>query len=149
MRVIVNAVFLFGVVLPMAALAAVMSTPEAAIKALEAAYISKDLDAALAAKDFQEEARLMLTNINPELSNDPSIVKQTAEVLELGFKKEIKDKGFPDFKALKCTLSAPIELSATLVRVHESCLFTDGGTSEQDLYVFKSANGWRVVNVPG
>ncbi|MBL0122453.1 MAG: hypothetical protein IPP88_06870 [Betaproteobacteria bacterium] len=85
---------LFGSFFSMSSFAASFSTPENAIKTLEAAYIKKDLEAAVAARDFLNEAKLMLKNINPEFANDPEILKQTTEVLELSFRKEMKEAGF-------------------------------------------------------
>jgi hypothetical protein len=55
-------------------------TPEDAVRALEQAYIQKNADAAVAAKDFVEEARLMLQKINPKLASDAEILRQTAVV---------------------------------------------------------------------
>ena len=124
------------------------STPENAIKSLEAAYINKDLKAAIDAKDFNEEARLMLHNINPKFSSDPVVLKQTAEVLELAFKKEMKTKGFPKFSNLKCSYSVPEELSSNLVKVTETCVFPNNETSLDYVHVFKSEKGWRVVVLP-
>ncbi len=132
----------------MSTIASDFSTPETAIESLEAAYMGRNIDAAVAAKDFEEEARLMLKRINPELMNDPEVLKQTVEVLELTFRKQIRDEGFPDFSSVKCTLASPVEISEVLVRVHETCLFPDGGKSEQNIQVFRGALGWRVVNVP-
>ena len=138
---------LLAIGIPAAAFAADFTTPENAIRSLEAAYINKDLEAAVAAKDFIEEARLMLFSINPEFSKDPELIRKTADVLELSFRKEIKDSGFPDFAELKCSLGAPENISSTLVKVAERCVFPDGGTSVEDLHVFNGAQGWRVVVV--
>ena len=132
----------------MSSFAASFSTPENAIKTLEAAYIKKDLEAAVAARDFLNEAKLMLKNINPELANDPEILKQTTEVLELAFRKEMKEAGFPDFTNLKCSLGKAQNVSPSLVKLTETCIFPDGGTSTEDVHVFKSEKGWRVINVP-
>ena len=45
------------------AVAADFTTPESAIRTLEAAYIAEDIEAAVAARDFQEEARLMFVDM--------------------------------------------------------------------------------------
>lgn len=124
------------------------STPEGAVRALESAYIDKDIEAAIAAKDFQEEARLMLLSINPALANDPEVLKETTAVLELSFRKEMKDNGFPDFASLRCSFSRKEEISATHVILTEVCRFPDGGTSEEPVHVVKVETGWRMVVVP-
>jgi hypothetical protein len=132
----------------MATLVTDFSTPQAAIQSLESAYVHKNIEAAVAAKDFDEEARLMLQNINPQLAADPEVLKKTAQVLELSFREQIKDKGFPDFANIKCSLSNPESISPTLAKVTETCVFSDGGTSVQALHAFKGAQGWRVIIVP-
>ena len=75
--------FLLGLSAAQVVNAVGFNTPEDAVRALEQAYIQRNADAAVAAKDFVEEARLMLQNMNPSLANDADILKQTAEVLEL------------------------------------------------------------------
>src|SRR5688500_11054611 len=75
-------------------------TPEAAVLRLEAAYRARDLEAAVKAKDFVAEARLMLQSLasagpnRPDLSSDREVLNQTAEVLELSFRKSIEKNGF-------------------------------------------------------
>ncbi len=128
--------------------AADFSTPENAIRSLEAAYKRKDLEAAVQAKDFNAEAMLMLQNINPEFAKDGEILKQTAEVLELSFRKQIKDKGFPDFSGIECSLTKAEPVTPTLVKITETCAYRDGGKSIQDLHVVKGVKGWRVVSLP-
>ena len=108
---------------------AAFDTPEDAVRTLEAAYSDKNIDAAVAAKDFDEEARLMLLKINPPLAADAGILSETAHVLELSFRKQLKSDGFPDFNNLKCSLVDKHELSPTLVSLTEKCVFSDGGKS--------------------
>ncbi len=138
---------LLVICIPAAAFAADFTTPENAIRSLEAAYINKDIEAAVAAKDFMEEARLMLLGIDPDFSKDNELIRKTAEVLELSFRKEIKEGGFPDFGELQCSLGKPENVTPTLVKVTERCVFPDGGMSAEDLHVFNGPEGWRVVVV--
>jgi hypothetical protein len=135
------------IAMPALAFAADFTTPQNAIRSLEAAYISKDLEAAVAAKDFAEEARRMLLRMSADFSNDPELVQKTAEVLEFSFRKQIKESGFPNFSEVKCSLGEPDYVSPTLVKVMERCTLPDGGTSVQYLLVFKGPKGWRVVDV--
>ena len=132
-----------------ALVAANFSTPQGAIRSLENAYVKKDIEAAVAAKDFIAEAQLMLQHADPKLLKDRGIVSQTANVLELSFRKQIKDQGFPNFSGVKCSLGSPKNISATLVNIVETCVFPDGGTSVQTLHVFNGAHGWRVIFLPG
>ena len=103
----------------------------------------------MAAKDFATEALLMLKKINPELADDPEIVRKTSDVLQLSYRKEIGTTGFPDFSKLKCSFVRKVELSSSLVRLTEVCVFPDGDKSVQDVHVSKGETGWRVVIVPG
>lgn len=139
--------FLLGLSAAQVVGAAGFETPEDAVRALEQAYAQKNADAAAAAKDFVEEARLMLQNMNPSLANDSDILKQTAEVLELAFRKELGTKGYPDFAKLKCSFVGKTEISPTLVKLTEQCVFPDGGKSVEDVFVTKRG-GWRVVVMP-
>jgi len=124
------------------------STPEEAVLGLEAAYSRKDLDAAVRAKDFQEEARLMLQKVNPQFASDKEVLQQTAEVLELAFRKQIEEQGFPDFKSLKCSFVAKKAVSSTLMRLSEECISSKGEKTSQDLHVTKASGAWRVVVLP-
>jgi hypothetical protein len=127
-------------------------TPEDAVQRLEAAYRGKDLEAAIAAKDFTAEARLMLRNLahqhpdRPNFSEDPEIVTKTAEVLELGFRQEIKQNGFPDFTGVHCSFDPHETLADDLVVIHETCTFPDGGKTKQRINVARTPHGWRVLN---
>jgi hypothetical protein len=123
-------------------------TPEDAVRALERAYIEKNPDAAVAAKDFVEEARLMLQKMDPKLAHDAVVLKQTAEVLELSFRDELRKKGFPDFGKLQCSFVGKSEISDVLVKLTEQCVFSDGGKSVQDLFVVKRDLRWRIVTMP-
>ncbi|HKP22240.1 MAG TPA: hypothetical protein VJV39_00130 [Dongiaceae bacterium] len=140
--------FPLAVSLTSTAFAADFTTPQNAIRSLEAAYISKDVEAAVAAKDFNEEARLMLESMDPQFAEDSEMLKKTADVLELSFRKQMKDIGFPDFSSVECSLGEPKTVTSTLVKVPERCVFPDGGVSEEDLHVFNGPTGWRVVVVP-
>jgi hypothetical protein len=136
-----------GVILGGASTSSGLSTPEGAVRQLEDAFVRKDIEAAVEAKDFDAEATLMLKKINPEMASKPDIVKQTAEVLELGFRKEIATDGFPDFTGLTCSLSKPVEVSENLVKIAETCVRVSGETSAHNLHAFKGKSGWRVVVV--
>jgi hypothetical protein len=124
------------------------ATPEDAVRALEQAYIQKSADAVVAALDFVEGGRQLLQETNPALANDADSIKQTAEVLELSFRDELRTKGFPDFSKLKCSFVGKAQLSPGLIKLTEQCVFPEGGKSVQDLIVMKRDLGWRVVLVP-
>ena len=124
------------------------STPEGAILMLEDAYRRKDLDAAVAAKDFTAEARVMLSRLRRPWSADAEVLKRTAEVLELAFRAQLKER-WPDFSGIKSRFPHKENYAGAddIVAVTEVCTFLDGGTSTQKLLVAKTPNGWRVLNV--
>jgi hypothetical protein len=123
------------------------TTPEGAVRALEAAYIREDLAAAVAAKDFATEARMMLEHLTPDCVTEAAI-EEAAEVLELAFRAEMEKEGFPDFLGAACSFLEREDVSPRLVRLTEQCVFVDGETVVRDVYAVKGPRGWRVVNVP-
>ena len=106
-------------------------SPEAAVQRLEAAYRAKDIEAAVYAKDFVSEARLMLQKIagakpgGEDFSGNPEILRQTAETLELSFRKNIERDGFPDFSEVRCSFEPNEPVHTDLVIVHRTCIFPD------------------------
>jgi hypothetical protein len=122
-------------------------TPENAVRALEQAYVQKNLEDAVAAIDFVEEGRQMLQKINPTLANDAEIIKRAAEDLERSFRNELRTKGFPDVGKMKCSFVEKTQISPELVKLTEQCLF-GGGKSTQELIVTKRDLGWRVTLPP-
>src|SRR5438132_9165768 len=76
------------------------TTPEGAILCLEDAYRRRDLDAACACKDFLIEAALLLLESAPESAGDPAVQRQTAEVLQLSYRKEISEN-WPDLEGIE------------------------------------------------
>ncbi len=125
-------------------------TPEGAVLCLEDAYRAKDIEAAVRCKDFTMEATLMLQRLQTDSSGDPKILAQTAELLELGFRSEMKNSDFPDFRDIVSTFSDknPFQGRDDIVELTEKCRHADGRTTTNKLVVAKTANGWKVVTVP-
>jgi hypothetical protein len=123
------------------------STPEGAILCLEDAYRAKDIEAAVRCKDFKMEARAMLEKSNmPKEQIDDELIGKTAEILELGFRKEREQAGFPDMSGITCTFPKTEPMSDGIVAVTEECSYADGQSSRQRLLVGKTESGWRVLN---
>lgn len=120
------------------------STPEGAILCLEDAYRAKDVEAAVRCKDFHTEARVMLERVGG--SKDDELITKTAEVLELGYRKELEQEGFPDMNGVTCTFPSTESKGEGIVAVTEECSYPDGQTSRQQLLVGKTDSGWRVLN---
>ena len=127
-----------------------LTTPEGAILTLEDAYRAKDIEAAVRCKDFNVEAKLMLQKLQKDFSDDPEILAKTAEVLELGFRSELQNSGFPDFRDVESTFSdkTQYEGNPDIVQLTEHCRFGDGTTTTNTLVVAKTADGWKMVVVP-
>lgn len=121
-------------------------SPEDAVRALEEAYVRRDADAAVAARDFTEEARLMLVRLG--LDGEADILKQTAEVLELGYRNELKKSTFRRFKGVRCAITSVVPVEEKLVKVLENCTLKSGQVAEEILFVARTANGWRVITIP-
>lgn len=119
-----------------------LTTPEGAILTLEEAYRERDIEKAVACKDFGVEAAYMLRD-KPELRSD-EILAKLAETLELAYRKEMSG-GFPDMKGVTSTFPAKKNLGNGKVVVTEVCKYPDGGTSKQNLVVANTTAGWKVI----
>lgn len=121
-------------------------TPEGAILSLENAYDEQDIDKAIACKDFYTEAEQMLSKMNSSII-DEDIIKQTAEVLELSFIKNIEENGWPQFNGLKRAFTNREKIKEDYWIITEVCWFPDGDKSVQKLGTSKTSDGWRVVGL--
>jgi hypothetical protein len=120
-------------------------TPEDAVRALERAYTQKDVEAAVAVLDFVEEGRQMLQETNPVAANDPEIIKQTADALELEFRNDLRKNAFPDFGKMSCTFGSKQQMAPGLVKLSEQCVASNGAKLVESRIVMKKDVGWRVV----
>jgi hypothetical protein len=123
-------------------------TPEGAILMLEAAYRARDLEEAVSCKHFEIEAKLMLKklpNSPPNFADDAQRVKETADALELSFRKHLKE-AWPDMEGVESFFIAREPYAEGVVAVNEVCRYPDGGYSNQVLLVAETKNGWRVLN---
>jgi hypothetical protein len=121
-------------------------TPEGAVLMLEAAYRAKDIEAAVACKDFDGEAKVMLRGKALEMSGDPEIVRRTAEVLELAYRTELAQTGFPNLEGVTSRFRDRYEDLPDLATIREECTYPDGTTSRQRINVRRTDAGWRVLN---
>ena len=123
------------------------STPQGAILKLGDAYRTRDVDAAVAAKDFTREAELVLSRLPlPNRATDDTLVAKTATTLELAFRSQL-ERGFPDLAGARSAFSDATVytgIGGGLV-VTEIVTYPDGRTSRQELIVADTGNGWRVL----
>jgi hypothetical protein len=134
-----------------AAVAADFSSPTAALKSLEAAYAEKNIDAAIAARDFDAEAREVMHAMeleNPNFKADEDMTKRLHRELESGYRGDIAAKGFPDKSKFKCDYAEQPPKRPGLVPVQESCVAPDGNRSEETDYAVKTDAGWRIISLP-
>jgi hypothetical protein len=131
-----------------------LSSPRAALASLERAYQQRDLEAALAAKDFRFEAETMLAAIAKKNNiadlADEEIIKQTEDVLRLSFVKEMQDRGFSDFSGYECRIVSETVLREDLTQLVEECVSKPDGSTTRYTHLSKKRDGvWRIAMVPG
>jgi len=129
-------------------MAADFSTPAGALLALEQAYLVGDIEAAVAAKNFQYEGYAMLANLKSMPNPDPDLVKEAAHVLELSFRKHMKEKGFPKMANLRSRVAATKQLAPDLVEITEEFTYPDGFVSQETVHAAKSGDSWGIVTLP-
>jgi len=125
------------------------STPQGALLLLDDAYRARDIDAAVAAKDFRCEAALMLSHLLPGARPDEEarveILTGVATELEAGYRAHFTQAGFPDLAGAESHFSAavPFKGNPDVVAVAEVIAYPDGGTSTQRMLVARTPDGWR------
>ena len=125
-----------------------MTTPEGAILCLEDAMRRRDLEAAIACKDFQVEAVLLLLKTGFD-AGDEEMCAEGAKTLELGYRAElsgswpnmegvesffVEQQRDPDFEDLSMRL------------VTELTLMPDGTLCQTIMRVAKRHDTWRVIH---
>ena len=125
--------------------AADFTTPEGAILVLENAFRRKDLEAAVACKDFVTEARLILQKMGFGPETDDDTLLKAAEVLELSFRRHTCEV-WPLFVAVRSFFVAREPYQDSVIAVTEICRFPHGETSRQQVLTTETPNGWRVLN---
>lgn len=126
-----------------------LTTPEGAVLSLYDAYAAGDVEAAVKCKDFRIEAELILEDVEDDLSGDAEVVGKTAEVLELGFRKQMADGGFPGGGGAVKTvrMKYPVKGDDDRFRVTERFIQRDGTMVVNKLLVAKTPDGWKVITL--
>jgi hypothetical protein len=123
-------------------------TPEDALRRIEEAYRTKDVELAVACKDFEREARLMVDQVRPGTSSDTELVRTAAQTLEQAYRAEVKKTGLPDMKGVRCTVVKKEQGPGDLVRLTERCVWPGNKESSDVVTVAPSKAGWRLVITP-
>jgi uncharacterized protein YegJ (DUF2314 family) len=121
-----------------------MKTPEGAILCLEDAYTANDVAAALACKDFETEARMLLEQIPSMAGYAEELVTQTAETLRLSFEAHMRSGGVPSFAGFHHAFPEREFLNPDTVIVSEICYHPDGRMTLDRLIVTRHGDEWRV-----
>jgi hypothetical protein len=124
-----------------------LSTPEGAVLSPEDAWRTKDLEKAVRCKDFRGEAEQILRDKPAEVRAE-DIIAQTAHLLEMGYRAEIKKSGFPNMKGVTSTFIEKRELSPDRVEFTEAFRFPDGSSHTEKVQVRHTTSGWKVISAP-
>ena len=120
------------------------TTPEGAILCLEDAYRKKDIEAAVAARDFLSEARIVIEKSTLRAGISDENVALLAEVFEKAFRRETVSC-WPAFDNLESFFPKRENIAEGIVSVTEVCRFPDGLVSLQKMLVGETPHGWRVL----
>ncbi|MCB1279654.1 hypothetical protein [Prosthecobacter sp.] len=121
------------------------TSPEGAILCLEDAYRRHDIEAAVAAKDFKTEARLMLQRAGYKDFVDEGMIARTSEALASGFRMSTT-ASWPDVEGGESFFTKREPHADKVVLVTEVRRLPDGGVFQQQLLVAETPEGWRVLN---
>ena len=127
--------------------AADLATPEGAILCLEDVLRRRDIEAAVACKDFEVEGALLLMESAPDNVSDPESVKLAAQTLELGYRKEVSGN-WPNMEGVESFFvdCQPGFEDLSIVVVTEINLLADGELSRTNMLVAKRNDKWRVIH---
>jgi hypothetical protein len=121
----------------------VLSPAAVALDSLENAYRQKDIEAAVQLKDFESEAKLMSGEL---IGKDKDVLASVTEVLELSFRKDIQENGFPNFDNIKCQVVSEIP-AGEYYHLTEECTLADGSKISQILIASNIGGKWRIVGL--
>lgn len=122
------------------------STPEKALASLELAYLTKDIEAAINSKSFYLEAKeLVEKQLGTKRATD-EIIAKTENLLQLSYRRSIKENGFPDFSNVEC-LSSHISENEKTAILTEKCVYPDKGYSIQRLKAVRIGGEWKIGEI--
>lgn len=118
-------------------------TPEGAIVAIEEAYHADDVEAALACKDFNIEARIMLAKMQQQ--ENVALVSTTAEALRLSYLKWLQDHGMPKYDGVVRAFVNRQKKTDRHYVITEICTYPDGRRTLDRLNTYQTEAGWVVM----
>lgn len=125
------------------------TTPEGAILCLEDAMRRQDIEAAVACKDFQIEAVLLLLQAKPDFVGDEELRAEAAKTLELGYRAELSG-GWPNMEGVESFFVEeqrdPMFEDLSMRLITELTLMPDGTLSQTIMRVAQRNGEWRVIH---
>jgi hypothetical protein len=121
------------------------TTPEGAIFCLEDACRQRNIESAVACKDFMIEGIMMLLKYDENMVRDPDLRKQNARLVEQNYRREIT-AAWPDLKGVESFFFDRQAYSYGVVAVTEIRRLPDGSFDKLNFLVAKTKSGWRVLN---
>lgn len=128
--------------------AADFSTPEGAVLCLEDAFRQRNIEAAVACRDFAAEARHWLqerAHLSEQMKNE--MLPETVQAMEKSFRNALA-KGLPPDWILGKSYFLPREpFAADIVLVNKYTQVPAGGLYSQQILVARTGDKWRTVKV--
>jgi hypothetical protein len=121
------------------------TTPEGAILCLEDAYRRRNIESAVACKDFMIEGILMLLNYDEDMVRDPEIRKRNAMLAERTYRGKITGS-WPDLEGVESFFFGRRAYTDGIVVVTEIRRLPDGSFDKLNFLAVKTRGGWRVLN---
>lgn len=121
-----------------------LSTPQKALGTLEQAYRDKDMERALACRDFRHEAELMALHSTWEGASqafDDTTLSQLAEVLAAQWLRA----GPPDFSGVTSYVAAVEPYAGQFHVATEKGRMADGTTWTQRIFMSEQGGRWAVL----
>jgi len=121
------------------------TTPEGAILCLEEACRRRDIESAVACKNFLIEGILMLLDYDENLVRDPDVRTRNALLAEQTYRREITE-AWPDLDGVESFFLSREPYVDGIVEVRELHRLRDGSYEKLNVLVAKTRDGWRVLN---
>ena len=122
------------------------STPEGAILCLEATYPQKDIEAAVACRDFASEARVYLQERGGlTAQQQQEMLPEITRTMEKSF-RDGRSEGWPaGWDRARSYFTKREPYGEGLIAVSEVSVGPDGSFFHQSILVSQTPQGWRVV----
>jgi hypothetical protein len=122
------------------------STPEGAILCLEDAYRRRDVETAVACRDFAAEAKVWLHergNVSRQMKAE--MLPEVTGTMEKSFRRSVAKNWAVDWERAKSYFRNREPYGDGMVAVSEVIHTPDGNLLQQRILVAETAKGWRVA----